>query len=119
MALPNNAKIEKSFNQKRKSRFHDDNNFHVIIAPGAVQKQFWSSSVLFNPHIFSVMALAQFFGLFPVSGILKRNIRKVEFKWMSVRAFHSVFWLVSGSTFAFLEILQLSRYEHLNPKNIS
>jgi hypothetical protein len=39
MALPQNAKVLKSFNQKRKSKFDDDNNFHVIIAPGAVKRE--------------------------------------------------------------------------------
>lgn len=37
MALPQNIQVLKSFNQKRKSKFDDDHNFHVIIAPGAVK----------------------------------------------------------------------------------
>lgn len=35
MALPQeNAKVIKTFNQKRKNKLDDDRNFHVIIAPG-------------------------------------------------------------------------------------
>lgn len=44
MAFQKQDKIVKSFNRKRKSKFHDDDNFHLIIAPGAVQwyKLSWS-----------------------------------------------------------------------------
>lgn len=119
MALPQNLQVAKSFNQKRKSKFHDDNNFHVIIAPGAVQNRYGRRSLLYPKHTFSVLALAQFFGLFPFNGVFKRNTSNVEFKWISLRTFHSVFWLVSGFTFLYLELLQVSRYEHLNVKNIS
>lgn len=38
MALPQNAKVAKTFNQKHKSKFDDDHNFQVIIAPGAVKR---------------------------------------------------------------------------------
>lgn len=35
MAFPQqNVKVVKSFNQKRRSKFDDDHNFHVIMAPG-------------------------------------------------------------------------------------
>jgi hypothetical protein len=38
MALPQNERAVKSFNQKRKSKFDDDHNFHVIIAPGKAEQ---------------------------------------------------------------------------------
>jgi hypothetical protein len=38
MALPRqSSKAVKSFNQKRKNKFDDDRNFHVIIAPGEMK----------------------------------------------------------------------------------
>lgn len=44
MALAKHDKVVKSFNRKRKNEFHDDHNFHLIIAPGAVQQHRLSES---------------------------------------------------------------------------
>lgn len=119
MALPQNTNVEKSFNEKRKSQFHDDNNFHSTIAPGAAENVTAVVHWVYITHLISVVALAQFFGLFPIKGIFKKSFRNLEFKWISVRAFHSTLWLLSAFTLTYLEILRVSRDEKLNPKSIS
>jgi Trehalose receptor len=68
---------------------------------------------------FAVLAMAQFFGLFPFVGVFARNIKKVQFKWISLRTIHSSFWLASALTFAFLELSMVTKYQELNAKNIS
>lgn len=65
------------------------------------------------------MILSQFFGLFPIVCVLKRDFRKVQFKWLSFRVLHSSIWLASAFLFIFLELLHLSRGEELNAKSIS
>lgn len=52
MALPRqNSKIVKSFNQKRKNKFVDDDNFHVIMAPGEIK---WWCGKDFSRFIWSL-----------------------------------------------------------------
>lgn len=67
----------------------------------------------------SVLALVQFLGFFPFSGVLQKKIDSVHFKWLSFRVLHSVIWLISGIFFAYLEFRNVSRFSGLNPKNIS
>jgi hypothetical protein len=70
-------------------------------------------------NFLSVLAIAQFFGLFPFVGVFSKSINKVQFRWASFRVFHSSFWLASAIAFMYLEILQLSRHGTLNAKSIS
>ena len=117
MALPPpNKEAVKSFNQKRKSKFDDDHNFHLVIAPGEKNKRY----KFYHPKIssFAVLTLAQFFGQFPIR-LLSKDAKNVCFKWMTLQVVFSCFWLSSASTFVYLELRQISYYDDLNPKNIS
>lgn len=122
MALPQNAKVAKTFNQKHKSKFDDDHNFQVIIAPGAVKRARWGlihGFTTFSSDFVSVVALAQFFGLFPFVGVFARKHSDVRFKWTSFRVAHASLWIASVLVFIYVEFLSLSRQGTLNAKNIS
>jgi hypothetical protein len=70
-------------------------------------------------HIKIVIAVAQFFGLFPVVNVLNKDVNKIRFKAISLRTFHAMAWLVSAAVFSVLETLHLYNLDNLNPKNIS
>lgn len=65
------------------------------------------------------MAVAQFFGLFPIVGVFSRSIKSVAFKWTSFRVVHSLLWLGSVLLFMALELRSLSRADNLNAKSSS
>lgn len=66
----------------------------------------------------SVLALVQFLGFFPFSGVLQQKVDFVNFKWLSFRVFYSVAWLISGLFFIYFEIIRVANFEKLNAKNL-
>lgn len=74
----------------------DEDSFHLAIGPGenSCMTQFF---VLFNLGFVIVLFTAQIFGLIPVSGILRYNVRSVKFKWISFRMLLCVGLLVGAT----------------------
>lgn len=66
-----------------------------------------------------VLAVAQFFGLFPVVNVFSKNVDKIRFKFVSLRTLHSSMFIAGATFFAVLETLNLYQQKGLNPKNIS
>lgn len=77
MALPQNTKvIVRRFRQKRKSKFDDDNNFHVIIAPGVV-KHSRCRNLMHNhlSFVFQFSFWRSFSAYFPSLGFLRETLK--------------------------------------------
>jgi hypothetical protein len=68
---------------------------------------------------FPVVALANFFGIFPLTSIFSANSDNVKFKLASFRAIHGVLFIISAIIFLYLEVSRVSKEEALNAKTIS
>lgn len=66
-----------------------------------------------------MIALAQFFGIFPVVSIFNSDISKIKFKILSIRTLVSILWIASAIAFLYLELARLLKYEAINAKSIS
>ncbi|KAL7039352.1 hypothetical protein ACKWTF_009883 [Chironomus riparius] len=65
-----------------------------------------------------VLALAQVFGVLPITGIFSRNIKNIKFKFLSFRTFHTSLWLVGAFIFQILEVHRMAYEEKINAKSI-
>lgn len=65
----------------------------------------------------AVLAVAQFFGMMPISGVRSTNVQKLRFQWRSVRVIWSLFYLSCGIVLSGLYALRLHQ-TGLNTKNL-
>jgi len=108
--------MTKFLNKVQGNKSKDDNTFHTAIAPG-MQKMTFNDAIFYNSN-FSVLALAQVFGVLPITGLFSKNIKDIRFKFLSFRTLHSSLWLVSAFIFEILELLRMSREGKINVKSI-
>jgi len=114
MVLVQNHRNSKAF--QLTNAVNEKEDFNTIIAPGL--KAFETHNI-FSIHYFVVLAIAQFFGLFPVVNIFAKQSSNIHFKWLSFRMIHSTLWMASGAVFFYLELRRTLRDNELNAKNIS
>jgi len=72
---------------------------------------------IFNPLI-SALALAQLFGLVPITGIFSKNINDIKFKLISIRTLHTALWFIGALIFLYIEVVRMANEEHFDAKSI-
>lgn len=65
-----------------------------------------------------MIAVAQFFAMFPIIGIFSKNYENIKFKLLSIRTLHSLLWLISVMLFLYFEINRVKHQLTLNAKTI-
>lgn len=66
-----------------------------------------------------MIALAQFFGLFPIVSIFNNDVNKIKFKLFSIRTVVSLLFIVCAFSSFCLEVSHKIADETINPKSVS
>lgn len=91
-------KLPKFLRKATKQQFIYDGNFHEAVGPGGFYFDFFAEFKL--NFLFSiVLVVAQCFGLFPVQGILSKDISNLRFTWISLRMIYSILFIISIVTY--------------------
>jgi gustatory receptor len=67
----------------------------------------------------TVIIVCQFFGLFPLSGLTKRDLRKVQFKWKSLRLIPTVIYSLTVLVFSVASIYKHCYKGHMTVANLN